>query len=222
MAEFGDLDELAGAYADDVVGRQARRTSIVLTAGYLLVLAAWAVLGLLSPVQPHPDGREWAANSFGVIGLLAVAVTAAVSTASRRRARAGQGASALAWLAGAAGVGCAVATLVASYLVHPWGAERDQSVPVATGTGPVEVLSALVTFTILALSLRCLWSAGRAARHHRPTSAGGAPGVKPPAGRLWSGRRARVARRRRAPQVVVGVDQGFGEEGVESSAEARA
>ena len=167
VAEFGDLDELAGAYADDVVGRRARRTSTVLTAGYLLILTVWAVLGLLAPVPPHPDGHAWATNSFGVIGLLAVTVTAAVSTASRRRARAGQGAAALAWLAGTTGVVCAVSTLVASYLVHPWGADSEQSLAASTWTGPVEVLSALVTFTILALSLRCLWSAGRVNQHHR-------------------------------------------------------
>lgn len=167
VAEFGDLDEVVEAYADDVVSRRARRTSTVLAGGYLLILTAWALLGLLAPERPAPGGRDWAASSFCGIGTLAVTVTAAVLGLSRRRARRGRSAGPLAWVAGTAGLVCAVATLVASYLVHPWGAHRAQAMPDSAWTGPVEALSGFVTFTILALSLRCLWSAWRVSRHHR-------------------------------------------------------
>jgi hypothetical protein len=161
VADFGDPGQLSSAYAEEAIRQQARRTGTVLTAGYLLILSAWAVLGLLVPEEPEPGGRDWAASSFGGIGTLAAAVTAAVFVASRRRARDGGSGSLLAWVAGATGLACAVATFVASYLVHPWGAHRDGSLPRSSWTTPVEVLSAVVTCTILALSLRCLWSAWR-------------------------------------------------------------
>jgi hypothetical protein len=173
VADFGDLDELAAVYSDNAVRDQARWTSTVLTAGYLLMLGAWAVLDLTTPQGSEPGVRDWAASSFGAIGALAAVVTASVLVAARREARRGGGAAALAWVTGAAGVACAVATLVASYLVQPWGVRPARSLHDSAWTGPVEVLSAVVTLGILALSSRCLRSAlrlGQRRRHGRARS----------------------------------------------------
>jgi hypothetical protein len=167
VADFGDLDQLAEVYADSAVRDQARWTSTVLTAGYLLMLGAWALLDLTTPPASQPAARDWAASSFGGIGALAAVVTACVLLAARRGARRGRSSSVLAWVTGAAGVSCAVATLVASYLVQPWGARPARSLHDSAWTGPVEALSAVVTLGILALSLRCLRSARSVRRHRR-------------------------------------------------------
>jgi hypothetical protein len=157
VADFGDLDDLAQDYAEDAAGGQARLTGTVLTLGYLLNLAAWALLELVGPGVHHSGHSSWASSSFSIIGILAAGVTAAVFLASRRRARSGRGAQALAWVAGATGLVCALATLVAAWVVQPWGGRTVQSW--FTWMGSVEMLSAVLTFSILAVSVRCLWSA---------------------------------------------------------------
>lgn len=164
VAEFGDLDDLAAVYAEHAVRDQARWTSAVLTAGYLVMLGSWAVLDLTTPQGSQPEVRDWAASSFGAIGALAAVVTAAVVVAARRDARRARGGRVLARVTGVTGVACAVATLVASYLVQPWGVRPARSLHDSAWTAPVEALSAVVTLGILALSWRCL----RSARRPRP------------------------------------------------------
>lgn len=157
VADFGDLDDLASDYAEDAAGCQARLTGTVLTVGYLVNLAAWALLDLVGP-GGHDSGQpSWASSSFSIIGILAAVVTAAVFLASRRRARRGRGAQALAWVSGATGLVCALATLVASWVVQPWGGRTVESW--FTWLGSVEMLSAVLIFGILGVSVRCLWSA---------------------------------------------------------------
>ncbi|SDS24130.1 hypothetical protein SAMN04488543_1349 [Friedmanniella luteola] len=157
--EFGEPAALAPWYADDVLRLEARRTSGVLALGYLLVLTAWALLGRTAG-HPEPRDHRWVTSSFAVLGVLAAAVAAAVFVACRRQARSGRTGGAVAWAAGVAGLLCGGATLLASYLVEPWGS-RGSALPASPWTGPVEVLSALVVAVILLLSLRCLGAAWR-------------------------------------------------------------
>lgn len=165
-ADFGDPAELAAAYADDVLRLEARRTSTVLALGYLLILAAWALLGTVV-THPGAEGEgHWAAGAFSLLGVLAAAVAAGVFLVSRRRARTGRIGGAVASVAGVAGLLCGGASLLASYLVQPWGTRASSRAPVASWTALVEGLSASVVAVILLLSLRCLGTVWRA-RHPR-------------------------------------------------------
>ncbi|GAA1433285.1 hypothetical protein GCM10009616_24900 [Microlunatus lacustris] len=162
--DFGDPGELAASYADDVLRSEGRRTSTVLAGGYLLILAAWALLGTATT---HPGGNgqsHWAAAAFGLLGVLAAAVAAGVFLLSRRRARTGRVGGVVASVAGVAGLVCGGVSLLASYLVQPWGSRASATAPVSSWTAVVEALSASVVALILLLSVRCLATVWRASR----------------------------------------------------------
>ena len=167
VADFGDPEDLAASYADEALRLEARRTSTVLAVGYLVVLAAWALLGAAGAHPTEPGEHTWVASSFGLLGVLAAAVAAGTFAVSRRLARAGRGSALLAGAAGAAGLLCAVATLLASYRVQPWGSRTAAELPASPWTTSVEVLSGCVFAVILTLSVRCLGVAWRAARPSR-------------------------------------------------------
>jgi hypothetical protein len=161
--DFGDPEELAASYADDVLRSEARRTSTVLAGGHLLVLAAWSLLG--TATHPGRSGEgHWAAAAFGLLGVFAAAVTAGIFLVSRRQARTGRTGGVVASVAGVAGLLCGGASLLASYLVQPWGTRASSTAPVASWTALVEALSACVVAVILLLSLRCLATVWRASR----------------------------------------------------------
>ena len=167
VADFGDPEELAASYADEALLLEARRTSTVLAVGYLVVLAAWTALGAAGEHRSVPREHDGAASSFGLLGVLAAAVGAGTFVLSRRLARAGRGSALLAGAAGGAGLLCAVATLLASYRVQPWGSRAAGDLPVSPWTTPVEVLSGCVVAVILTLSVRCLGTAWRVAHPAR-------------------------------------------------------
>ena len=167
VSDFGDLDELSTDYADHAVSGSVRMTALVLGVGYLVTLLAWLVAGWATPDR-LPEGSSWAASSFNWIGGLAVLTTLGALAGVRRRARHRGNPSGLAWLIGGVGLACAVATLVAAYLVEPWGTGRDGS-DSATLVSGVEIASGTIVFTIIGCSLRCL-SLAWAARARRRTT----------------------------------------------------
>lgn len=164
VEDFGDPAELAASYADDVLRLEARRTSTVLALGYLVVLAAWGVLGSATAHPGQEGEHHWAEAAFGVLGLLAAAVAAGVLLVLRRRARTGRSGCAVARAAGVAGLLWGGATMLASYLVEPWGSRPSSTAPASSWTALVEVLSASVVAVILLLSARCLGTVWRARR----------------------------------------------------------
>jgi hypothetical protein len=168
VSEFGEVEELRGDYAAQAMTGSVRLAALVLGAGYLLVLTAWLVASETTPDR-LPGGSEPVANSFGWIGGLAVMTTVGVLAGVRRQARRSQHSSALAWTIGLLGLLCGAATLVASYLVEPWGARGDTTDTPASLVSLVEIFSGGMIFAIVACSLRCLWSAwtARATRYTR-------------------------------------------------------
>jgi hypothetical protein len=162
LEDFGDVERLREDYAAQLVRDSVRSTSVLLGAGYLLVLGAWAVTGRLVPEQ-LPQGPPLAAQSFGWIGALAVAVTIVGGVSLRMRARRSDRSLSLAWLVGSVGLVCVVATWVASYLLQPW-ATRDHPQPSFVLVDGVEAFSALATLLIAVASLHCLRSAWVASR----------------------------------------------------------
>lgn len=175
LEDFGDVERLREEYSAQLVRDSVRSTSVLLGAGYLLVLAAWALAGRLVPEQ-LPQGPRLAAQSFGWIGALAVAVTVIGGVSLRRRARSSDHSLSLAWLVGGVGLFCAVATWVASYLLQPWAARDHPDASFVLVDG-VEAFSALATLGIAITSLHCLRSAwvtsrrpGRGAQEAKPTT----------------------------------------------------
>lgn len=163
VADFGDPDELRHDYAASAALGSVRTAAAILGAGYLLILAAWAVVDLVTPDR-QPQGSSLAASSFSWIGGLAVLCTLGVLVAVRALARRSNRPTSLAWGMGILGLGCSVATLTASYLVQPWGSRGrgDSSLGLVTA---VEIFSAAATAAILLCSLRCLrwaWADRRA------------------------------------------------------------
>lgn len=179
LEDFGDVERLREEYAAQLVRDSVRSTSVLLGAGYLLVLAAWAMASRLVPEQ-LPQGPPLAAQSFGWIGALAVAVTVIGGVSLRSRARRSEHSLSLAWLVGGVGLFCAVATWVASYLLQPWASRNHPESSFLLVDG-VEAFSALATLWIALNSLQCLRSAwvtsrrpGRSALGPGPTAGGSA------------------------------------------------
>jgi hypothetical protein len=158
VRDFGDLEELTVDYAAHAVTGSVRLAALVLGAGYSLVLTAWMVASWTAPDRlPGESGP--AASSFGWIGGVAVLTTLGALAGVRRQARRSQHSSTLAWTIGVLGLLVGAATLVASYLVEPWGARDGTVDSPASVVSVVEVFSGAMIFVILACSLRCLWSA---------------------------------------------------------------
>ena len=165
VADFGDPDELSADYAAQVQAGSVRRTALLLGVGYLLILTAWQVTDLVA-ADAMPRGSSRAANSFGYICGLAVLTMVTALAWLRARARRRESSAGMpARLVGLAGLICAAATLVASYLVQPWGDRRGEHGYVAANpelmVSTVELFSGLLTFAILFCSWGCLRSSRR-------------------------------------------------------------
>jgi hypothetical protein len=163
VADFGTVDELTAHYANQLVTGSARTAAFVLGVGYAIILCTWGLLGRLAP-DGQPRGSAMAASSFTWIGVLSIGVTILVGVTLRGQARRSQRTRGPAWAMGLAGLGFATATLVASYLVQPWGAKAGTPHSSTALVTSVESASALITFAVLACSVHCLWSAWTAAR----------------------------------------------------------
>jgi len=158
VREFGDVEQLSPHYAAHAVTGSVRLAAVVLGVGYLLVLTAWMLAAWTSPDRlPGESGP--ASKSFGWIGGLAVLTTVGVLAGVRRQARRHQHSSAPAWTIGALGLVCGAATLVAAYLVEPWGVRSGAMIGPGPVVGAVELFSGATVFAILTCSSRCLWSA---------------------------------------------------------------
>ncbi|MET0692432.1 MAG: permease prefix domain 1-containing protein [Propionibacteriaceae bacterium] len=175
VREFGDLDELSEDYAAQVVTGSVRLASLTLGVGYLLILSAWGLVGQFAPDR-QPHGSVTAAMSFTWIGCVAVGLTVFVLAGVRSLARRGAGSARLSWVVGTVGLACAVTTLVASYLVRPWGSDGVPPHGVTLMVSAVEMLSGAITFSILALSLLCLRSAWTMSRRTSSAVAGSRSG----------------------------------------------
>jgi hypothetical protein len=162
VAEFGDPDALWADYAAQVEAGFVRRTALLLGVGYLVILFAWQITGQHAE-DAMPRGSVAASYSFGYIGALAVLTMATALLWLRARARrCDQAAGRPARVVGAAGLVCAVATLIASYLVEPWGDRRGADAASSVVHRPellvstVELFSGALTFAIIWCSLNCL------------------------------------------------------------------
>ena len=77
---------------------------------------------------------------------------------------------------GTVGLACVVATLVASYVASPWGSDVATPSSLDQTVRAVEIFSGAITFSILAISLRCLWSAWRVSHATSGAGAGSCSG----------------------------------------------
>jgi hypothetical protein len=170
VREFGDLDELSEDFAAQLTTTGVRVAALTLGVGYLLILAAWGLVSQFAPDR-QPHGSTAATSSFTWIGGVAVGLTVVALAGVRLLARRGRHSVGLSWLIGAVGLASAVSTLVASYLVRPWGSDGVPTHGGAVMVSVVEMMSAVITFSILGLSLRCLRSAwGMSHRRRHPLS----------------------------------------------------
>jgi hypothetical protein len=162
VAEFGNPTELSADYIAQLRAGSARRAAVVLGVGYLAILTAWMLAGRLAPDTLPGGGSTAAASSFPVIGAVAFLTMVGTLALSRSRARRREQSTSSVWAVGVVGLGCAVATLYASYLVQPWGVRREPShrPDVYEGSGllvsTVELFSGVMTAAIIITSLSCL------------------------------------------------------------------
>ena len=176
VADFGDPEELCADYAVQLQAGSARRAAVVLGGGYLFILTAWMVVGRLTPDTLPGRGSAAAAGSFPVIGAVAVLTMVATLALIRSRARRRQQSASPVWAVGVVGLVCAAATLLASYLVQPWGDRRElpHRPDAFEGAGllvsSVELFSGVLTAAIILSSLGCLASLRRGRRSRLPAS----------------------------------------------------
>ena len=170
VADFGDPAALCSDYAAQVEAGSVRRAALLLGLGYLLILVVWQITGQVAR-DALPRGSVAASYSFGYIGGLAAITMVTALVWLRHRARQNERPGGRpAQVVGAGGLTCAVATLIASYLVEPWGERRGGDGTASVIASPellvsaVELFSGVLTFSILFCSLSCLRQAraGRA------------------------------------------------------------
>ncbi|HEY5822054.1 MAG TPA: permease prefix domain 1-containing protein [Propionibacteriaceae bacterium] len=156
VADFGDLDEVAGAYAEQAVVRSTTLAALALGPGYLAILAVWTVTNLTgrgTGADPTP-APEAASMAFRYLGALAAVVAVCALLELRRRSRIARSSRPMAILVGACGLLTSCASLAAAYAVGPW--QWNLAGRAGQETGVAEAFSAAVTVLTIALAARCL------------------------------------------------------------------
>lgn len=159
VADFGDLDEVAGAYAEQTVARSTSVAALALGPGYLAILAAWTLTGLGGSGSDPSHAPEASSIAFRYLGALAAVVAVCALFELRRRSRTGLSCRSMAILVGTAGILTSGVSLAVSYAVEPWA----WSLVGRAGqrAGVAEAFSATVTMVTITLAARCLLTVGR-------------------------------------------------------------
>lgn len=159
VADFGPADGAATEAANTSLATLSRRTSYLVSVGYLVTISAWFALGFTGSVagSTGTHGLGLLTFWFGTLSIGAAAAGIGTVLRVRSEARSHRASLGSARLVIGIALGTSALTLLSSYLVSPW---RFDLFPVG-GWSPhdlVEVVSGAVQVIILAATARCMLS----------------------------------------------------------------
>ncbi len=170
VADFGDLERVAAAYANRDVARSARWTALALGPGYLVCLSGWLVATRLAGATAD-SGTGIDGWVFGLLGLVAVLVAAGGTYGVRGTARGRTGSTSRpARLLAAGSLSCALTTLATSYLSSPWTLPRGWPLTAIDAAEAVSIVVVLGMLLTAGWSLACSARAGRATQLNAASS----------------------------------------------------